>query len=68
MAPVRDIPCRSPAPGADGRMFLPVILLPVIPAQAGIHVDFRTVCFQKNINIKMDPGLRWDDGIQAAKD
>jgi hypothetical protein len=32
----------------------------VVPAKAGIHFDFD-VSFESKI--KMDPSLRWDDGV-----
>jgi hypothetical protein len=32
----------------------------VIPANAGIHLDFRS-CLKVEGKIKMDPSVRWDD-------
>ena len=34
--------------------------LSVIPAHAAIHFDFD-FGFDRNLKIKMDPSLRWDD-------
>jgi hypothetical protein len=42
---------------------LVVILLVVIPAKAGIHLDLAVVvAFNLAAKVKMDPSVRWDDG------
>jgi hypothetical protein len=38
--------------------------IPVIPAQAGIHFDFRDVMIKSKE--KRDPGLRRDDGMKIV--